>query len=452
MSKRWIRPATGLSALGMLMWVRAAHAADAGQAMVLAQGSTLRVLVGLGLVACATLLAYLSPGLLGRRTGVVTGAHYVALGILVVPVGGLLRAEVTPVLEPMMALTVGAIALAAGLRLSPARLGEIGAADLKLGAIISGVGALVMVALPLALLRGSVPPEVWDATGAGLAALGVLALCADDDQLQRLSATLGVSSPAAARAARVSQACALAALLGVLAWFSWHHDAIAGVAEGVLPLVGLGLHLGLGALAGGLAGALLQGRPDDDRMITIVLGVGVTLSAVAWVANLSVVAVNAVAGIIMASMSSESLRLTRVLDALSAPLYVLALFFAGTMWAGGSPAFIWGAALLFVLLRYAGRVLGVAAYRPRLRGLRPDPGTHRALWAPGALGAALVIDLAHALQPEPGAARMVSALILALFLADLLAWVLLRGWLIDISEVDAERRAHSPWGSWQEER
>ncbi|RDV38098.1 hypothetical protein DV096_09800 [Bradymonadaceae bacterium TMQ3] len=436
----------------MLMWVRAAHAADAGQAMLLARGSTLQVLVGLGLVACATLFAYLSPGVLGRRTGVVTGAHYVALGVLVVPAGGPLSVALGPVLEPMMALTVGAIALAAGLRLSPAELREIGAVDLKPGVIISVVGALVMVALPLALLHWGGPGEVWEGWWPALAALGVLALCADDDQLQRLSATLGVSTAAARRAARVSRGCALAALLGVLAFFSWRHAAIPGVVESLSPLAGLGLHLGLGALAGGLAGALLQGRPDDDRMLTIVLGVGVTLSAVAWEANLSVVAVNAVAGLIMASMSSESIRLAKVFDALSAPLYVLALFFAGTMWAGGSAAILWGAALLFVLARYAGRVLGVAAYRPRLRGLRLEPGTHRALWAPGALGAAIVIDLVHALQSEPHAAPMVSALILALFLADLLAWVLLRGWLIDISEVDAERRTHSPWGSWQEER
>ncbi|TXD35432.1 hypothetical protein FRC98_16590 [Lujinxingia vulgaris] len=452
MSKRWKSTAVLMSVLIMMAWVEAAHAADAGAAMVLARGSTLQVLVGLGFVACATLLAYLSPGLLGRRSGVVTGAHYVALGALLVPVGGLLRDVALPVLEPMMALTVGAVALSAGLRLSPAELREVGGADLKLGAVISAVGALVMIALPMALLRWSAPPQIVDAWWPALAALGVLALTADDDQLQRLTSSLGVNAAAASRAARLTRVCMPAALLGLLVFFTWRQAPVAGLPQNATPLIGLAMHLGLGGLAGGLAGALLQGRPDDDRMISIALGVGVTLSAVAWAANLSVVLVNVIAGVIMAAMSSESLRLTKVLDTMSAPLYVLTLFFAGTLWAGGSSAWVWGAAASFVLLRYVGRMLGEVAYRPRLRGLRPEPGTHRALWAPGALGAAIVIDLIHALPAEPAVAPMISALVLALFLADLLAWVFLRGWLIDISEVDAERRSHSPWGSWQEGR
>src|SRR5690554_4046780 len=88
MSMRWMNAALVLCAALMLVWVDPAHAAEQGrEAMVLTQGPMLQVVVVLGLLAAASLLSYLSPGVMGRRFGVVAGAHYVLLGALVAATG-----------------------------------------------------------------------------------------------------------------------------------------------------------------------------------------------------------------------------------------------------------------------------------------------------------------------------------------------------------------------------
>ncbi|RAL25064.1 hypothetical protein DL240_02290 [Lujinxingia litoralis] len=428
-----------------------AHAAQGVFAPVLSQGSVRPVMVALAVLAAAFALSYLTRTRWVRASGLIGGAFYGGLGLVLVPLTGVIDPASGAALEPLMVLTAGAVSLELGLGLRASRLAALGGEALKAGVLVSAFTAALSIALPLLVLKQVSPGSIWPGWAVGISSLGVLAMVADPSCLRALAGRVGGDAPPLDRALALARVCTLAALLALLLLFCVFTPVDPGVGDIWQPLIAAGLHLALGGIPGVIAGALLQERNADDHLLTLVLGVGLTLSAIAYYSGLSVVVVNAVAGAVMAAMSSESLRISHALESLRGPLYVLAFFFAGTLWEGGASSFVWGAALAFVGLRFLGRALGVISYRPRLSGLRVESGTHRALWAPGALGAVIVIDVVSSFAGLPDLPLIASALVLALLLSDLLAYVFTRGWLIDISDVDAQGRAHSPWGSWQEE-
>lgn len=410
------------------------------------------VLVILGIVATAYLLSYLLLNWLSRRYGFVTAVPYVVLGIIVATTTGWMPAETMELLEPLVAVAVGVVALATGLEVKGRRLAGQEATTVKLAAMVTILTLLVVVLLPMVALN-QWPPSIESAQWLpALIALGGLALIADSRPIKALSEYLGLPEETTEQVEKVAWLSTTAGvvLFGLAisiynpgpAWFGMPADA------GVWLLA----HLLVGGFLGAIGGALVQARPDEDRLLTILLGLAVTAGALGYVTSLSIVFINFIVGVVLINISSESLRIKKLVNSMHGPLYVLLLFFAGTLWTVGIPSWGYLAILAYLGLRFFGRFLGAALYRPRLSGYRPEPGIHRALLAPGALTAAMILDFSFGFEHLELVDVFVSAFVLLLIAEELISFFLVRGWLIDISKVGASRRSTSPWGDWKGDR
>ena len=412
------------------------------------------IFVVLGVVATAYLLSYLLLQWLSQRYGFVTGVPYIVLGIVAVPVTGWLSPEMMQTVEPLVALAVAAVALAAGLQINAKNLVDRESTTVKLALTVAAVTLVMVVVVPFVGLSRW-PPPLEDAIWLpALLALGAIALVADGRPLKALAAHLELDEDAVDQAGEVAWLSTMLAVLIFGVAFSIYNPGEPWRGGGLDAGLWLVAHLAAGGVFGAVGGAMIQARPDDDRVLTILVGVVLTAGALAYVTTLSIVFVNFVAGVVLINMSGESLRFRQMLDSANSPLYVLLLFFAGTMWTVGLPPWVYAAVAVYLVLRVLGRLLGVAAYRPRLSGYRPEPGMYRALIAPGALTAAMILDFGFGFghgQFE-AATIVVSGFVLILIAEEVISFVLLRGWLIDISDVGSARHSTSPWGDWKGDR
>ena len=428
------------------LWPSMAHA---GEAVGRSIGEEASIFVVLGVIASAYLLSYLLLQWLSQRYGFVTGVPYVVLGIIAVPATGLLEPPLMEGLEPLIAVAVGAVALAAGLEVNARKLADQGATTIKLSLMVAAVTVGVVVLGPWIAIRQWQPPMESVVWWPALLVLGALALVSDGRPLEALAKHLKLDNHAIEQAREVSWLSTMLAVVVFGIALSIHNPGHEWFGNWMDLGPWFFLHLMVGGVLGAIGGTMMQARPDDDRVLTILLGVVLTTSAVGYVTSLSIVFVNFVAGVVLINMSSESLRLRQMLDSANAPFYVLLLFVAGTMWTVGLSPWVYVAVAGYLMLRVVGRWLGVALFRPRLSGYRPEPGMYRALLAPGALSAAMIIDFSFGFGTSPEIKLVISGLVLILIAEEVISYFLLRGWLIDIADMGATRGTSSPWGDWR---
>ena len=404
------------------------------------------VFLGLSLVVVAYFFSYLLYKWLIARHGFVSGAPFVLLGLLLVPWTGWL--EITLNFQPLVLIASAAVALQVGLGMGRKRLVTEGAGIMSFLFVVTAVTVFFVVVLPLLALdlwADEATQEFWII---GILALGAMALVAEGRQLDAIADYFGVEGESLELARKVTWwSTVIAALFFglVIAFFqpTWvfFDDARNGA-------ILVGAHLVLGGVIGAIGGALLEERPEDDRALTILIGLVITLAATAYLTPLSVVFLSVVAGLTMINISSEAIRMRQMVDSAHVPLYILLLFAVGTLW---SPTMGLTGLLMVAIylgLRFLGRLLGIYLFRPRLTGHRPDPGIHRALWAPGALTAAMIVDMVSTFGTDGVMALILSAFILILVAEEVVSFVLVRGWMIDISDAGPSRRRTSPWGDW----
>ena len=408
------------------------------------------ILVLLGVIASAYLLSYLLLQSLSQRYGFITGVPYVVLGIITVPAAGWLTAETVAQFEPLIAMAVAAVALSAGLQVDAQKLAAQKSSTVKLALTVIGATMVMVIAIPLLGIQRWSPPMERAIWFPALLTLGALALVSDGRPVRALAAHLGLDDEESIERARHVAWLSTIAGIGVFGLaFSIYNPGEAWRGDGLDVAAWLLAHLFAGGLLGAIGGALIQVRPDDDRVLTILLGLVATAAALAYATTLSVVFVSFLAGVILINMSSESLRFQQMLDSANPPLYVLLLFFVGTLWAVGLPPWVYAAVGGYLVLRTAGRLAGVALYRPRLSGDRPEPGLWRGLLAPGALTAAMILDFGFQFSQFEAASAVITGFVLILIAEELLSFVLLRGWLIDIADVETSRPTASPWSDWK---
>ena len=439
--------AAGACSLVGLLWPAIALGADE---VVLELGRHEQILVLLGIVATAYLLSYLLLRWLAGRFGFVTAAPYVVLGAVVAASADGVGQVVLESMEPLLALAVGVAGLVAGLGVNLKSLRDEEGTTVKLALTVVAATVAMVVVIPWVALNRWGPALSEGMSWAPVVLmLGAVALVADGRPVAALARYLRLELEAVEQAQRLARLSTLMGLLlfGILFVVA---NPGPGIHDSSLDdLLWLAAHLGVGVVLGFVGGTLMQARPADDRMLTILLGLVVTASGLAYVTTLSIVFVNFVVGLVLINVSSESLRLKKILDDAHGPAYILLLFFAGTLWTVEIPAWGYLGILAFVVLRFLGRWLGTTLYRPRLSGFRPKPGIHQALLAPGALTAALILDFSFTFDGLQFAGVVVSALVVILLIEELLGYFLTRGWLIEISTVEANRRSTSPWGDWK---
>jgi Kef-type K+ transport system membrane component KefB len=419
----------------LLLWTPSVFAETGAMDGTGSDESLASVLMLLAIIAGAYLFSHWLLRWATRRFGWVSGVQYVILGVVLGPVLGVMSPEQLRSFLPLLVLGSGAVGLMVGLELNLRRRGGRDDRSLRLAGMSAVMTLLFVVGLPavaLSFFAANPPENVWYYVGL----FGAIALVADPYPVLRLGKHLGVRRESMELANGVGWLSSILAVVVFGSLFFFFNPAESlwpGPWEAVWWALG---HVLLGGVLGAIAGAFIQMRPDDDRLMTILIAVVVLASGLAYVSGMSVVVVNFIAGVVIVHMSSEALRVERIFSAVNRPLYILLLFFVGTLWVPGVAPWVFVIVAIYLALRYVGRAAGVLAYRPRLSGRQPDPGLYRALWAPGALTAAMIIDASHTFEQTPYAAELATALVAILIGSEIVGHVALRSWLIDIADAE----------------
>ncbi|MBA2661702.1 MAG: hypothetical protein H0U74_05365 [Bradymonadaceae bacterium] len=405
-----------------------------------ANGDQSRVLVLLAVVAGAYLISYLLLGWLTRRFGLVMGVQYILLGIAIGPAFSVLDSATLAGFEPLVALAVGAMGMLAGLEFNVRRLAVQEGRALKIASLVTVATLLLVVGVPMLFLHTQLGAEnLWRWMPIVLG-IGAISLVADPRHLAGLLSYFEVDNPVSELANNVNWLCTVLAVLVFGILFCAYNPGTTILAEHLGWVQWLVAHIAVGTILGTICGALVQLRPDDERLMTILIGTVVLASGLAYTTTLSLVFVNFIAGFVIINMSDEAMRVQRMFVNLERPLYVILLFFVGTGLVWNVSVWVYVLVLVYLVLRYLGRWAGVMLYRPSVSGFRPDPGIHRALWAPGGLSAAMILDFFGVFGEVLYADAAMTGFIAVLIASEIVAFILARGWVIDISDVTSDRR------------
>ncbi len=406
-----------------------------------------QLLVLLALIAGTYLISYLLLGWLTRRFGLVIGVQYILLGIAIGPVFKVLSPETLSGFEPLVALAIGALGMLAGLEFNLKRLGGKQTRPLMIALLVSASTLALVVGIPLVILLNA-PAASGNIVSwlPMLLTLGAISLVADPRHLTALLSYFKIEDPDTELATTISWLCSVLAVMVLGVLFCFFNPGLLVVPENLAPIQWLITHLAVGGIAGAICGALVQLRPDDEKLMTILIGTVALTSGIAYTTTLSIVFVNFIAGIVVINMTSEAIRVQRMFVHLERPLYVFLLFFVGTHFVTDVPLWVYLLVPAYLALRYIGRITGIWLYRPSNSGKVPEHGLHRALWAPGSLSAAMILDVFNTFGQAPYATYAVTGLIVILISSEVIAYILARGWLIDIADISAERRRRRKGG------
>jgi hypothetical protein len=277
-------------------------------------------------VSFSTERAGLGPRLLFR-----TGAHFVLVGYLLGPSAlGLITADTTQQLSPLLALGLGWVGFHFGLQLDRRMLGQFSTGYHVLALGQAAVAFAVFGAAAYALARA-----------AGLEDAVVLML------VLTASCTAAVTTPAGI--AMVSATFRVKGNVRNLLLFVGSIDALIGItalqvtyalyrpdalATGMGPysqLVFVGLAVGVGLVCGIVFLWLTRSRLAPEELVLFILGACALASGVALQWDLSPLFVSAVMGALVANLSASTERIQLLLSRWEKPVYVTFLLIAGAL-------------------------------------------------------------------------------------------------------------------------
>lgn len=341
-------------------------------------------------VSFSTVQAGLGPRLLFR-----TGAHFVVVGFLLGPSGlGLLTADATQQLSPLLALGLGWVGFHFGLQLDRRALEHF---SMSYPVLALGQAALAFLVF------------------AGVAFLAARAAGLDDPVVALLvltaASTAAVTTPGGI--AIVSANFRVKGNVRNLLLFIGSIDAVIGITAlqvtyslyrpgtvlagpgSASQLVFVGLAVGVGLVCGIFFLWLTRSRPVSEELVLFLLGTCAFGAGVALQWDLSPLFVSAIMGALVANLSRETDRLRLLLSRWEKPVYVTFLLIAGALiqiptWMV-FPMAVGYAGLRFVAkLAAAGILVGLVPFRfevPKRLGLGlvPQGGISIAMAVSGAL-------------------------------------------------------------------
>lgn len=418
----------------LCLWPRPALAAG------LSDEAFARIVVLLAAVSVGYVITHLAVERLARRYSLAGGVEYVALGVVLGPLLGILDQELARDIRPVLLLGAGAIGMLAGLELGErnpdARArGEVrGAWGAAL--LITSFTALTVIGLPLlgawAIGYDIEADQAWTAA---LLFAGVVALGSDSTPIATLAASLGARGPAPALGIATANRVRALAILAFGLLFSLVKDT--SILD-LRPLSGaaqtLGMQVGAGVVLGLLFGVVVHRKLDERTLLTVVVGMVFLAGGFAYAMHASAIFVNFVAGVTFAVTSPHAGEATRTMRSIKQPFVIALYFFAGLEWVSGE---LWVYAMIvpFLLLRWVGRKLG-GALGGRLAGSPANLGP--ATTAPGGLTLAFVLSIALTYLQTPGIVDAYGPLITALILLDLHSIRAVRRWLVDAAGIPSE--------------
>lgn len=396
------------------------------------------ILVLLAVIGIAYLITHLLLERIQRRFGLVSGVEYILLGALIGPALGFIDAETLSKFTPAIVLGTGSLGLMSGLNLNFRRMQAIDFEAVRVALWVSMITLLVMVVLPLTMMYIFLPLDVMLRWMRGVLCVGAIAMVADPSPVQSLRRFMAARGDAADAAIRVARYCsALAVMTFGLLFCMFDHDSVLLPASYSM-LEWFGVHLTLGGLLGLVFATFLRRDFEDDKILTIVIGMVIFTSGIAYYLRLSPIFVNLVLGVVLANTSRQSARVQSMLTSVERPLYIVLFFFAGAMMTFSGP--LWALALVipFLLMRSFARLTGgVLAMRTTAAEMQPlrIPALGRVMLAPGALSVAMLLDFKEVYGTFSITSTIYPALIVSILLSEIVAYFRTRSWLLDHTDV-----------------
>ena len=449
MRRAWGMGAWGMGAgllAGALLAPEAAHAAGGGVSTTTFQN----ILVLLGVIGVAYITTHVFLDRLQRRFGVVTGVEYIILGLLLGPILGLLDASMIAKFKPALVLGTGSLGLLTGLHLDFRRFEPVDVEAMRtaLWVTLGTIGALIVVPLlGLYLWRGPQQLGLWLP---GLMCAGTIAMVADPGPLQSLRAFLLASegpTEAAVRACKMSSALAVVGFGVLFCLFnpnqlvvpvSLQDQAWVTTLQSSPTLMWLVIHVVIGLLMGALFGVFLRRDFEQEKLLTVVMGMVIFTSGLAYYLKLSPIFLNFILGVVLINTNRSGHQIGEMLQSIERPLYITLFFFAGASLVVGAPWWAYGMLAPYLLLRGTGRALGgLLAMRTATQEPRLPMG--RVLLAPGGLSVAMLLDFKQIFGQTEQVTIIYTGMLLAIVISEVLSYARARSWLIDFTDVPPEK-------------
>ncbi len=395
------------------------------------------------MIATLQLITLLVLGYLGthfvaervrRRFHIVARVEFLLLGILVGPhVAGIMRAEDLSLMEPVVAVAIGAIGLLVGLRFRFERLILHHGQSLQL-AFFTVAGTVVLVGgVGTALARWLLPSAGLETALPAALALGTIAAVSGAAAVSSIRRELGGGGRLGEileTAARLSQVLATT-LFGLV--FCLFHVGETALPRPLTAVEWMAANVGFGIVLGVLFFLFLGRERDRDRLLLALIGIVLFASGTAYYLNLSPLFINFALGAMLSNTWQRADDLRTAMHALEGPLMVVLLVVAGASWnlrATTDPV-----VLVMVALCLVGRPLAMTAggrlafqYGDRTSNLTPWMGG--GLVAHGGLAIVMALDFMD-VYPGLTADGLLTAVILSVLLWEILAPSRIRSVLID---------------------
>jgi Kef-type K+ transport system membrane component KefB len=422
----------------VVLWPRLARASGGGGGSDLLE----TVLILLGVVSVAYVVTHVATEWIANRFGIVTGVEYILIGALVGPGFGVLDGETLAGVSPALVLGTGSLGLLTGLQLNlkgGARKRDVSRA-LIIALVISACTLVFVGVAPFGAVYYGWSKDAAIEFAPLILCASAVALVADLAPLRSLITFLDARGEGANLALTVARASSSLAIIIFGAIFCFYHEPASELVGRDLPAAqafGLwfGIHLVLGAVLGVIFTLFLLRDFEDEKILTVVIGMVIFTSGLAYYLKLSPIFVNFVLGVVLATISRQSEHVEQMLLSVERPLYITLFFFGGASLVFDVQ---WWAYLLFagyILLRWIGRNLGgVLANRVSSKARRYPP-MGAALWAPGGLSIAMLLNFNDVYGGREYTAEVYVILLMSILVSEVMAYRFARRWLIDATDV-----------------
>lgn len=420
--------------------------------------STFRnILVLLAVIGISYVITHALLDRVQRRFGVVTGVEYIVLGALVGPVLGFLDAATIAKFTPAIVLGTGSLGLLTGLHLDFRRFSarDIEATRIALWVTIGTIALLIVG--PMVVLYYFFGQEVMGQWLPGLMCVAAVSLVADTgpmEALRRFLLARGESSEVAIEVAKLSSSLAVVGFGVLFCLFNpgslvlpkqLADHALIQQLQATPMLLWLSIHLVIGGVMGLIFGIFLGRGYEGEKLLTVVVGMVIFTSGLAYYLRLSPIFLNFILGVVLINTNRSGDQIGVMMQTVERPLYITLFFFAGAALVPSAPWWAYAAVVPYLVLRSLGRGLGgLLAVRSGV--MEPKlPPLGRVLLAPGGLSVAMLLDFQQIFGMTRQAETLYAGMLVAIVISEVISYIRTKSWLIDFTDVPPEkiRRAMS---------
>ncbi len=416
-------------------------------------GETATVVALLLGVALAYLFAHLVVDRLQRRFLILSGAEYLLLGLLLGPtVPEIAVLDDLTGLLPIIALAAGWVGLLRGMEfpVESWRQWAPGTARITVvHQVVSGtlVGYGVYAFLWHSPWAGYFFEEygpdslAWREVAASSFFLGCCAAGASAEPFDLLKKRYGVDGGLTDRlrtSARVGDVFVI--LVFALLFCVWHPDSPGAQLRLSATEWGV-IQLGLGLLLGALFTPFLGGHETPNGRFLAMVGIITFAAGAAFFLDLSPLAVNLVLGIVVVNVARTGKLMYETLASSEKPINIVLMVLAGALWRPPPLAPTLVVLVGFVLVRWAGKVLGSRLAAWGMSAIRRD------LWRGFLSQGEVTIAMAVSFQivfDGPVVDLAYTVALASTVLHDLWAPRVLRNLLVDVGDIRREQTVSTP--------